>query len=93
MTMTHSPAPATSDVAPAAEYSVENDPMFDVNVWELTDRERVIYELGFHMGYAARQPELDELDHEADRLYMAAFDHRNCTCWRGRRHNVTWTRS
>lgn len=90
MTITHSPAPAGSGVAPAAEYSVENDPIFDVHVWELTDRERAIYELGFHMGYAARQPELDQLDHEADRLYMAAFDHRDCTCWRRGPHRVRW---
>lgn len=58
MTITHSPA----TVAPAAEYSAEADPMFGVDVWELTDRERLIYELGFHTGCAARQPGIDQLD-------------------------------
>lgn len=86
MTITHSPAVA----APAASYSVDTDPVFDVRVWELTERERVIYELGFHMGYTARQPEINQLDHEADRLYMAAFDHRDCTCWRRWPHRVRW---
>jgi hypothetical protein len=42
------------------------------------------------MGHAARQGEVDQLDHEADRLYRAAFDHRDCTCWRRRPHRVTW---
>jgi hypothetical protein len=87
MTMTHTPAP-TGEAVP---YTLDRDPMYDVRVWELTERERVIYELGFHTGYAARQPEVDQLDHEADRLYMAAFDHRDCACWRGRRHNVSWS--
>lgn len=85
MTTTHSPA-----VPLLATYIPENDPINDVHVWELTDRERVIYELGFHMGHAARQGEVDQLDHEADRLYRAAFDHRDCTCWRRRPHRVTW---
>ena len=86
MTLTHDPAPAIEPVT----YSVEHDPVNDVRPWELTERERAIYELGFLMGYSARQPEVDQLDHEADRLYVAAFDHRHCPCWRGRKHNVVW---
>lgn len=86
MTIAQPAAPATEP----ATYSIDHDPINDVRVWDLTDRERAIYELGFLVGYAARQPEVDQLDHEADRLYVAAFDHRHCACWRQRRHNETW---
>lgn len=84
MTIAHPAAPASKP----ATYSIDHDPTNDVRLWELTDRERAIYELG--VGHAARQPEVDQLDHEADRLYVAAFDHRHCARWRQRRHNVTW---
>ncbi|MBD8661489.1 hypothetical protein IFT72_14970 [Frigoribacterium sp. CFBP 8754] len=86
MNLAHTAATAPEPIA----YSLNRDPIFTVQVWELSERERVIYELGFHTGFAARQLEVDQLNHEADRLYVAAFDHRNCSCWRGRRHNVTW---
>ncbi len=76
MTIAHPAAPATEPTA----YSVDRDPINDVRVWDLTDRERAIYEHRVLVGYAARQPEVDQLDHEADRLYVAAFDHRHCTC-------------
>jgi hypothetical protein len=79
-----------SAMSAPVEYSLDRDPIFDVRLWELTERERVIYELGFHTGFAARQRSVDQLNHESDRLYVAAFDHRSCACWRGRRHNVTW---
>ena len=84
MTLIHEAAPTS------VEYSLDRDPISDVRVWELTERERVIYELGFHTGFAARQREVDQLSHEADRLYVAAFNHRSCACWHGRRHIVTW---
>ena len=84
MTLIHAAAPTS------VEYSLDRDPIFDVRVWELTERERVIYELGFHTGFAARQREVDQLNHESDRLYVAAFDHRSYPCWCGRRHNVSW---
>jgi hypothetical protein len=86
MTLTHAPTTAPEPVA----YSLDRDPIFDIRVWELTERERVIYELGFHTGFAARLREVDQLNYESDRLYVAAFDHRSCACWRGRRHNVSW---
>lgn len=86
MTITHTAAPASEPTT----YSIDHDPTNGVRVWDLTDHERVIYELGFVMGYGARQPEVDQLDHEAGRLYVAAFDHRHCNCWRQHQHNVTW---
>lgn len=86
MTIAHAAAPASEP----ATYSIDHDPINDVRVWELTDRERAIYELGFLVGYAARQPEVDRLDDEADRLYAAAYDHRDCSCWQRRQHHVAW---
>lgn len=85
MTLAHAPATAPEPVA----YALDRDPIFHVRVWEMGERERVINELGFHTGFATRQREVDRLNHEADRLSVAAFDHRNCSCWRGRRHIVT----
>jgi hypothetical protein len=54
MTMTHTPAPAGQ----AVPHSLDRDPMYDVRVWELIEREHAIYELGFHTGWIARQPEI-----------------------------------
>lgn len=51
-----------------------DDPSQNVHEWELTDRERRIWEAGYITGYNARQPEIDKLDAEADRLYRAAYD-------------------
>jgi hypothetical protein len=62
------------------------EPGADLNTWELSDDERRIYEAGFMAGYFARDPEVANLDHEADRLYQIAFDHRNCSCWKGHHH-------
>jgi hypothetical protein len=57
--------------------------------------ERHIYEAGFMAGYFTRDPEVAELGYEADRLYRAAFDHRNCACWKGHRGIIpngnTWS--
>jgi hypothetical protein len=36
-------------------------------------------------GYFTRDLEVAQLDREPDRLYRAAFDHRNCACWKGHR--------
>jgi len=58
------------------------DPREGFRVWELTENERGIYEAGFMDGYSSRNLEVDSLNYEADRLYRAAFDHRNCSCWK-----------
>jgi hypothetical protein len=74
-------SPADEDAPP--EY---DDPTRDVHEWALNDRERRIFEAGFMVGWGERQPELDTLNYEADRLYRTAFDHRDCPCWKGRKH-------
>ena len=85
MTMAAQPSTTTSD---ATARSTEG---FDgVRLWELTERERSIYEQGVIAGWVLRQGEVDAVNYEADRLYVAAFDHRHCSCWKQRRHNVTW---
>lgn len=76
------PPPTDEDAPPAYE-----DPAEGIQPWELTEHERHIYEAGFMAGYFTRGPEIAQLDHEADRLYRAAFDHRNCACWKG--HHIT----
>ncbi|RPE73736.1 MULTISPECIES: hypothetical protein [unclassified Frondihabitans] len=76
--------PPLTDADAPPEY---DDPTADVEPWELTAHERRIYEAGFMVGYALREPEVEQLNHEADRLYRAAFDHRNCACWKG--HKTT----
>jgi hypothetical protein len=65
------PPPPTDEDAPP-EYE---DPAEGINPWELTEHERHIYEAGFMSGYFTRDPEIGQLNHEADRLYRAAFDH------------------
>lgn len=52
-----------------------------------------IYEAGFTTAHLAQQAQIEtlqariaDLDREADRLYREAFDHRNCSCWKGVRH-------
>lgn len=60
-----------------------DDPTQDVREWELSPRERRVWEAGFITGFSERQAEIDDLGAEADRLYGAAFDHRNCACWPG----------
>lgn len=54
----------------------------DVRPWELSDRDRAIYEAGFIDGHLAREPELvsvgnalKQAEDDADRFYRAAFDH------------------
>lgn len=46
----------------------------DVNLAALTDREREIFEAGYLMGHADRQPEVDQANADADRYYAAAFN-------------------
>lgn len=58
-----------------------DDPTQDVHEWELSPRERRIWEAGFITGHEVREREVEQLNHEADRLYRLAFDHRDCTCW------------
>jgi hypothetical protein len=76
------PPPLTDDDAPP----LVDDPSQDIDPWVLTDSERRIYEAGYINGHSDRDPEIAQLNHEADRLYQAAFDHRNCACWKGRHH-------
>ena len=60
---------APADSGPATV----NGPTENPRLWELSDRERRIFDAGFHHGYAlgasSRQPEIDALNHEADRYY------------------------
>jgi hypothetical protein len=67
-----------------------DDPTEDVMPWELTPAERRIYDAGFITAYELRTTahanEVAGLNHEADRLYRAAFDHRDCRCWKQHRH-------
>ena len=52
-----------------------------------------IYEAGYTTAYLIHHNEIERLkellanvNSEADRLYREAYDHRNCPCWKGRRH-------
>ncbi|MBD8729036.1 hypothetical protein [Frigoribacterium sp. CFBP 13707] len=63
------PPPLTDDDAPLDE------PGEEIYPWELTDVERRVYEAGFMVGYASRDAEVAQLNHEADRLYDKAFNH------------------
>lgn len=70
-----------------------DDPANEVEPWELTVSEKLIYEAGFTTAYLMRTNELEQLtrdverlNHEADRFYRAAYDHRDCSCWKGRHH-------
>ena len=78
--------PLTDEDAPP----LDDDPTEDVMPWELTAGERWIYDAGFITGHELRTTahanELAGLNHEADRLYRAAFDHRDCRCWKQHRH-------
>jgi len=65
------PPPLTDDDAPAPL----DEPEDEIYPWELTDVERRIYEAGFMAGYASRDAEVAQLNHEADRLYDRAFNH------------------
>lgn len=92
MPLTHTTAPASEPTT----YSIDHDPINNVRVWDLTDRERAIYELGFLIGHAARQPEVDRLDYEADRLYVAVFHPRSAQNRRGGdalRESLPWAPS
>ncbi|CAM5538401.1 hypothetical protein [Leifsonia shinshuensis] len=66
--MTTLDTPPVDDIAAAYD-----DPAEDVRLWELDDQGWRIFEAGFLHGYAlggaARQPEVDALEHEADRYY------------------------
>lgn len=78
-----------------------DDPYNEIEPWELTRSEKRIYEAGFTTGHILAGNTIDELrarieelelkafnlNDEADRLYRAAFDHRNCSCWRGKQHS------
>jgi hypothetical protein len=78
------PPPIDADAPP-----VFDDPTDDVHPWELTPAEQRIYDAGFITGYelqsTAHTNEVASLNHEADRLYRAAFDHRDCRCWKQHR--------
>lgn len=70
------------EAAGAAHAEVGYQDFAEVNVWELSRRERDIYEAGFYAGHLSRQPEVDAMedlfkqaDNDADRYYRAAFDH------------------
>jgi len=65
------PPPTDAD-APPTELEAEDD----VQPWELTPAEARIYEAGFMAGYASRDSEIAQLNHEADRLYEAAYNRR-----------------
>lgn len=75
------PPPTDADAPPAYD-----DPTGDVEPWELTPHERRIWEAGFITAHQLRDGEVGRLNHEADRLYRAAFDHRDCNCWKQRQH-------
>jgi hypothetical protein len=77
-----------------------DDPSSDVEPWELTTAEQRIYEAGFTTAYLMRLAEIEnltrevaDLNHEADRLYRAAFDHRNCACWKGHKSTTRESRA
>jgi hypothetical protein len=57
------------------------DPTEDFRPWELTPAEQRIYDAGFMTGYDLQRAESERqiaaLNHEADRLYRAAFDRRS----------------
>jgi len=80
------PPPADAD-APLPE----GDPTSDIEPWELTPAEQRTYGAGFITRYAlkdtAHTSEVAGLNHEADRMYRATFDHRDCTCWKQRQIN------
>jgi hypothetical protein len=63
-----------------------DDPTEDVHMWALSPSERRIWEAGYITGFSERQAEVDYLGNEADRYYRAAYDHRNCSCWRTQHH-------
>ncbi|ROS48755.1 hypothetical protein [Frigoribacterium sp. PhB118] len=69
--------PPTDDDAP----QVLDDPTEDVRPWELTAAEQRIYDAGFMTGYdlqrAEHERQVADLNHEADRLYQAAFSRRD----------------
>ncbi|NII52113.1 hypothetical protein [Frigoribacterium endophyticum] len=64
------PPDLTDEDAPASM----DEPEEEVYPWELTDVEHRIYEAGFMAGYASRDSEVAQLNHEADRLYGKAFN-------------------
>jgi len=85
------PPPTDADAPPQYD-----DPANEVEPWELTPAEKRIYEAGFTTAYLMRTNEIerltqavDRLNNEADRLYRIAFDHRHCSCWKGRHHDPT----
>ena len=76
-----------------------DDPANEVEPRELTPAEKRIYEAGFTTAYLMRTSEIERLtqaverlNNEADRLYRAAYDHRHCSCWKGRHHDPTASR-
>lgn len=68
--------PLTDEDAP----TVYDNPTEDVHPWELTPAEQRIYDAGFMTGYdlqrAENERQIADLNHEADRLYQAAFQRR-----------------
>lgn len=90
------PPPADADADAPTDY---DDPANDVEPWELTPAEKRIYEAGFTTAYLMRTSEIERLtqaverlNNEADRLYRAAYDHRHCSCWKGRHRDPTASR-
>jgi len=69
--------PLTDEDAPP----LYDDPTEDVLPWELTPGEKRIYDAGFMTGYdlqsVRHEHEVANLNHEADRLYLAAFNRRD----------------
>lgn len=83
------PPPTDLDAPPEFD-----DPASEIEPWELTPHEMRIYEAGFTTAHLMQQAHIEALtddlatlNHEADRLYREAFDHRNCSCWKGSRHS------
>ena len=69
--------PLTDADAPPPDYLAEEP---EVRTWELTEEESRIYGAGHLVGYASRDAEvaalharIDQLNHEADRLYHEAY--------------------
>lgn len=48
----------------------------DVDLQQLTEHDRAVYEAGFLMGFAVREPELERAERDADRYYALAYDRR-----------------
>ena len=45
-----------------------------ISEWALTKEQQEVFDLGFFVGYRMRQEQIDQLEHDADRFYRAAYD-------------------